>query len=280
MSLDFSDAGIVFAHGPVLIMGVLNVTPDSFSDGGRFDSTAAACAQAQAMLAAGADLIDIGGESTRPGASPVSADEEMNRVIPVIEALMRETSPVISIDTSKAEVMQAAVAAGAAMINDVWALRQTGALAAAAALDVPVCLMHMQGSPDTMQRDPRYACVVNEVHAFLQTRIQLCEQAGIARERLLVDPGFGFGKRLDDNLVLLRDLGRFRDWGVPVLAGLSRKSMLGEITGHSTDQRLIGSVILAAEAARRGASIVRVHDVEQTREALQVAAAIGDHPIL
>jgi dihydropteroate synthase len=228
------------------------------------------------MVADGADLIDVGGESTRPGAPPVSVAEELDRVIPVIEALASELAVPVSVDTSKPEVMRAAVAAGAGLINDVAALRRPGALAAAAALRVPVCLMHMQGEPGTMQQDPAYGDVVAEVAAFLAGRLAACEAAGIPRERLLVDPGFGFGKTLAHNLALLRGLPRLASLGVPVLAGLSRKSMIGALLGGvPVGERLHGSVAAAVLAVERGAAIVRVHDVGPTVQALRIVAAVG-----
>ena len=258
------------------VMGILNVTPDSFSDGGDFATREAALRHARQMVADGADLIDVGGESTRPGAPPVSVAEELDRVIPVIEALASELAVPVSVDTSKPEVMRAAVAAGAGLINDVAALRRPGALAAAAALGVPVCLMHMQGEPGTMQQDPAYGDVVAEVAAFLAGRLAACEAAGIPRERLLVDPGFGFGKTLAHNLALLRGLPRLASLGVPVLAGLSRKSMIGALLGGvPVGERLHGSVAAAVLAVERGAAIVRVHDVGPTVQALRIVAAVG-----
>jgi len=258
------------------IMGILNVTPDSFSDGGDFISPAAALDQARRMAAEGADMIDVGGESTRPGAEPVSAEQEIARVVPVIEAIARELPLPISIDTSKPEVMRAAVTAGAGLINDVYALRREGALETAAALGVPVCLMHMQGEPRTMQQAPRYGDVVAEVAAFLEARIAACEAAGIPKDRLLIDPGFGFGKTLEHNLTLLRRLAEFGRQGLPVLAGLSRKSMIGALLdGAPVERRLHGSVAAAMLAVERGAAIVRVHDVGPTAEALRVAMAIA-----
>jgi len=258
------------------VMGILNVTPDSFSDGGDFATREAALRHARQMVADGADLIDVGGESTRPGAPPVSVAEELDRVIPVIEALANELAVPVSVDTSKPEVMRAAVAAGAGLINDVAALRRPGALAAAAALRVPVCLMHMQGVPGTMQQDPAYGDVVAEVAAFLAGRLAACEAAGIPRERLLVDPGFGFGKTLAHNLALLRGLPRLASLGVPVLAGLSRKSMIGALLGGvPVGERLHGSVAAAVLAVERGAAIVRVHDVGPTVQALRIVAAVG-----
>jgi dihydropteroate synthase len=260
------------------VMGILNVTPDSFSDGGRFLDRAAALAQGRALVAEGADILDVGGESTRPGAAPVSVQEELDRVIPVIEALAGELPVPLSVDTSKPEVMRAAVAAGASLINDVAALRRPGALAAAAEAGVPVCLMHMQGEPGTMQREPSYRDVVTEVRNFLAARIGACEAAGIPRDRLLVDPGFGFGKTLAHNLALLRDLPALRSLGVPVLAGLSRKSMIGALLdGAPVGERLYGSLAAAVLAVERGAAIVRVHDVAPTVQALRIVAAVREH---
>ena len=255
-------------------MGVLNVTPDSFSDGGRFLSVAAAVEQGVRMAAEGAALIDVGGESTRPGAEPVSADEELRRVIPVIERLRAATTAIISVDTSKAEVMRAASAAGAGLINDVRALREPGALEAAVASGCAVCLMHMQGEPRTMQLAPSYGDVVAEVRAFLAARVASSLAAGLAAGRLAVDPGFGFGKTLEHNLTLLRRLGELAADGVPVLVGLSRKAMLGTLTGRTAGERVYGSVALAVIAALAGARIVRAHDVAATVEALKVAAAV------
>ncbi len=257
------------------VMGILNITPDSFSDGGDFFSPEAALAQARAMVADGAALIDIGGESTRPGAPPVSVDEELRRVVPIVEALARQLPVPISVDTSKPEVMRAAVAAGAGMINDVMALRAPGALATAASLKVPVCLMHMQGSPRTMQLDPRYDNVVAEVAQFLRQRVDACLEAGIAREQLLLDPGFGFGKSLEHNCRLLRELSLLGEIGLPLLVGLSRKSMLGRILDRPVEQRLNGSLAAAVLGAWLGASIVRVHDVRPTVEALAVTQAVA-----
>ena len=256
------------------VMGILNVTPDSFSDGGEFVGRDAALRQAERMVADGAAIIDVGGESTRPGAEAVDAQRELDRVIPVIEAIAAELPVPISIDTSKAEVMRAAVAAGAGMINDVAALRGDGALEAAAACDVPVCLMHMQGEPRTMQRSPRYDDVVSDVHAFLAERKAACIGAGIAAERVVVDPGFGFGKTLEHNLRLMREVERFSDLG-PVLVGVSRKSMIGTILdGAPVEGRLHGSVALAAFSVGRGAKILRVHDVRETVEAVRIINAV------
>ena len=261
------------------IMGIVNVTPDSFSDGGAHADTASAVAHALALAAEGADILDIGGESTRPGASPVPVELELARVIPVIEALARACPLPISVDTSNPDVMRAAVAAGAGMINDVRALRAEGALDAAAALGVPVCLMHMQGDPGSMQDAPDYDDVVAEVHSFLTQRIFACEMAGIPKKRLLVDPGFGFGKSLEHNLHLLRQLSRFAELGVPVLAGLSRKGMIGVLTGRDAAGREPGSVAAALIAVQNGAAIVRVHDVAATVDALKVWQAVASVPL-
>jgi dihydropteroate synthase len=256
------------------VMGVLNVTPDSFSDGGDFFAPGPAVERALQMQAEGAAIIDIGGESTRPGADAVTLDEELRRVLPVIEALQSRLDVPISIDTQKPEVMRAAVAAGAGFINDVNALRAPGALEAAKAAAVPVCLMHMQGEPRTMQAAPHYNDVVGEVTAFLQQRMDVCQQAGIARERLLIDPGFGFGKSLDHNLRLLAGLGQLATLGRPLVVGLSRKSMIGKLLGVGTGERLPASIALAVLAAERGATLVRSHDVSATWQALQMAAAV------
>ena len=257
-----------------LVMGILNVTLDSFSDGGRHSSTAAAIAHAHQMIKEGADILDIGGESTRPGAALVSEREELERVIPVIEGLYGIPAP-ISIDTYKPEVMRAAIKAGASMVNDVNALQSEGALHAVAQSDVAVCLMHKQGMPQTMQQHPAYQDVVVEVSAFLRKRIEATEAAGISRDRILIDPGFGFGKTVEHNLDLLRHLGSLRELGVPLLVGLSRKSMLGEITGREVDDRVTASVVAALLAVQRGASIVRVHDVRETVDVLKIWNAIN-----
>ncbi|MGD8935100.1 MAG: dihydropteroate synthase [Thiogranum sp.] len=255
-------------------MGVLNVTPDSFSDGGDFFSVGAALERALAMQAEGAAIIDIGGESTRPGAAPVSAEDEIRRVVPVIEALQARLTVPISIDTQKPEVMRAAVAAGAGFINDVNALRAPGALEVAVGCEVPVCLMHMQGEPRTMQADPHYDDVVGEVRGFLQQRAAACEQAGIAREHILLDPGFGFGKTLQHNLQLLARLETISALGFPVLVGLSRKSMIGKLLGLDVGERLAASIALAVLAVERGAALVRAHDVAPTWQALQMQVAL------
>ena len=257
------------------IMGVINVTPDSFSDGGRFDSTEKALAEAQRMIEAGVDILDIGGESTRPDSQPVGEDEELQRTIPLIRALREHSSIPISIDTNKSAVMQAAVEAGANIINSVWALRLEDSLQVAAQLGVPVCLMHMQGTPETMQRNPSYGDVVAEVMAFLRDRIDAALAAGIARDNIIVDPGFGFGKTLEHNLLLLQALPRFRELGVPLLVGMSRKGMIGAILNKPADQRLHGSVAAAVMAAMLGADIVRVHDVAETADALAMVRALA-----
>lgn len=256
-------------------MGVLNVTPNSFSDGGRWTHVGRAVGHALRMIGQGADLVDIGGESTRPGAQAVPVGQELDRVIPVIEGLAGETDALISIDTSKPEVMRAAVGAGAAMINDVWALRRDGAMQAAAELDVAVCLMHMQGEPGTMQAEPHYEDVAAEVRAFLLERAENCRAAGIPQDRIVIDPGFGFGKTLEHNVALFRALPELAGGPYPVLAGLSRKSMLGVITGRGVESRLPASLIAALLAVQSGVAIVRVHDVAETVDALKVLAALG-----
>lgn len=256
------------------VMGVLNVTPDSFSDGGRFVDLDAALRQAERMAEEGAAIIDVGGESTRPGAAAVPEQEEIGRVVPVIDAVASRLDVAVSVDTGKPAVMRAAVAAGATMINDVYGLRREGALAEAAIHDVAVCLMHMQGEPRTMQEAPRYADVTGEILEFLKITAARCIDAGIARDRLVVDPGFGFGKTADHNLTLLAELGRFAGLALPLLVGLSRKSTLGALTGRSVEERLAAGLAAAVLAAERGAHIVRTHDVGQTVDALRVAAAV------
>ena len=258
------------------VMGIVNVTPDSFSDGGMHDTLEAAVAHGLQLAREGADLLDIGGESTRPGADEVSVEEELHRVIPVIEQLAKQTSLPISIDTSKPEVMRAAVAAGAGMINDVYALRREGAMDAAAALGVPVVLMHMQGEPRSMQEAPDYDDVVGDVHRFLAERLFAAEMSGIAKKNLLVDPGFGFGKNTGHNLQLLAQLERFAELGVPVIAGLSRKRSIGELTGREVvSERVFGSVAAHLVAAQRGAMLLRVHDVAATVDAMKVWNAVA-----
>jgi dihydropteroate synthase len=263
------------------IMGVLNCTPDSFSDGGRYQKFDSALRHAAQMIEEGADIIDVGGESTRPGAPEVSIDEELKRVVPVIEALHREFDVPISVDTSKPDVMLAAAAAGAGMINDVAGLRNPGALDAAALVHrqsgVAVCLMHMQGTPRTMQQSPAYQNVVTEVLQFLLQRAKVAETAGIAASSLVLDPGFGFGKTVKHNLSLLHDLGVYADYTYPILVGLSRKVMIKKILASNSDERLIGSVTLALLAAQRGAHIVRVHDVKATADALTLLQALANN---
>lgn len=255
-------------------MGVVNVTPDSFSDGGHHASTASAISHARQLIADGADILDIGGESTRPGAATVSTQEELDRVLPVIAGLGDISVP-ISIDTYKPEVMRAALAAGACMVNDINALQEKGALDMVALSDAAVCLMHKQGTPKNMQQQPHYTDVIAEVSAFLRERIAAAEVAGIARDRIVIDPGFGFGKTLAHNLDLLRELETFCALGMPVLAGLSRKSMLGAITGRDVDERVAASVAAALLAVQRGAAIVRVHDVRETVDVLKIWNAVN-----
>jgi len=262
------------------VMGIVNVTPDSFSDGGAHAGVDAAVAHGLRLVDEGADLLDIGGESTRPGAAEVDVDEELRRVLPVIERLAARVAVPISIDTSKPEVMRAAVSAGAGMINDVYALRREGALDTAAALGVPVVLMHMQGEPRSMQDSPAYDDVVAEIHRFLVERIFVAEMAGIARKNLVVDPGFGFGKSTQHNLQLLAQLQRFTELGVPVLAGMSRKKTIGELTGRDDPrERVFGSVAAHLIAAQRGAMLLRVHDVAATVDALKVWNALAAVPM-
>ena len=256
-----------------LIMGVVNVTPDSFSDGGLLPGASHAIAHALRLIEEGADLLDIGGESTRPGALPVSVDDELQRVLPVLEGLRGVQVPV-SVDTQKPVVMRAAIAAGASMINDINAMQADGAWELVAESDVALCLMHKQGSPLTMQRDPQYHHAVREVRDFLFARVSAAEQHGIARERLIIDPGFGFGKRLEHNLALLQHLDQLATLGIPILAGLSRKSMLGKITGRDVGQRVYASIAAAILAAQNGASILRVHDVAATKDAFQIINAL------
>jgi dihydropteroate synthase len=256
-------------------MGIVNVTPDSFSDGGQLDDAQAAIAHALRLQEEGADILDVGGESTRPGAVPVPADEEIRRVLPVIEALARRGC-MVSVDTMKPDVMRAALDAGAAMVNDVMALRAPGALEVVAASGAAVCLMHMQGEPQRMQQAPSYTDVVADVKRFLQDRVAACEAAGIGRERLLIDPGFGFGKTLEHNLSLLKHLDRMAELGLPVLVGLSRKSMLGALTGRGVDAREFASVAAHLAAVARGARLLRVHNVAAMRDALAVWNAVEE----
>lgn len=251
------------------VMGILNVTPDSFSDGGHFNQLERAMTHARQMVAEGATLIDIGGESTRPGAPDVSEQEELDRVLPVVERMVRELDVMISLDTSKAAVMREGCAAGAHLINDVRALLEPGALAAAAAADVPVCLMHMQGQPRTMQAEPHYDDLLGEMRAFFDERIAACLTAGIAREQLLLDPGYGFGKTLAHNYQLLAQQESLLDYQLPLLVGMSRKSMIGNLLGRPVDERLAGSLACALVGMQRGARIIRVHDVRATMDALR-----------
>jgi dihydropteroate synthase len=273
-------AGRMLALSQPRVLGIVNVTPDSFSDGGEHATLEAAVAHGLRLAEEGADALDIGGESTRPGAHDVDVENELRRVIPVIERLAKETALPISIDTSKPAVMRAAVAAGAGMINDVYGLRREGALDTAATLGVPVVLMHMLGEPRSMQDAPQYEDVVAEVHRFLAERIFAAEMAGIARKNIVVDPGFGFGKTAAHNLLLLAQLERFAELGVPVLAGLSRKKTIGELTGRDEPHaRIHGSVAAALIAAQRGAKLLRVHDVAATVDALKVWNAVAAQPM-
>ncbi|MFB2659491.1 dihydropteroate synthase [Shewanella mangrovisoli] len=256
-----------------VVMGILNVTPDSFSDGGKFSSFELACQHADDMVAQGALIIDIGGESTRPGAADVTVEDELARVIPLVEYVAKHHDVWISVDTSKPEVMRQAVNAGAHLINDVRALLEPGALETAAQLNVPICLMHMQGAPRSMQTAPEYQDVVADVSEFLRERIQACIDAGIPRERLLIDPGFGFGKTLEHNYELLAKLDRFEQFELPILIGLSRKSMIGNLLARPTSERLAGSLAGAMIAAQKGAHIIRVHDVPETVDVLKVLQA-------
>lgn len=258
------------------IMGILNVTPDSFWDGGRFNTKAAALTQARAMCEAGATLIDVGGESTRPGAKSVTLQEELDRVIPMIEMLSHEIPAVISVDTSQPMVMQEAINAGARFINDVRALQIPGGLEIVSQARVPVCLMHMQGNPHTMQEAPFYQDVIQEVKRFLLSRIDACLQAGILPENIVIDPGFGFGKTLRHNLTLLRNLTYFKTLGYPILVGLSRKRMIGEILNVPVEKRMVGSLVLTILAILEGASMVRVHDVQETGEALRILRVLNE----
>ena len=257
------------------IMGVINTTPDSFSDGGKFDTLDKAIAQARQMIETGADILDIGGESTRPGSQAVDEQQEVARTIPLITAIRQFSAIPISIDTNKSAVMRAAVDAGADIINSIWALRLDDSLQVAAELDVPVCLMHMQGTPDTMQQNPSYQDVVAEVLEFLQARIDAALAAGVALHNIIVDPGFGFGKTLQHNLLLLKSLAEFRKLGVQMLVGMSRKGMIGAILDKPADQRLYGSLSVAVIAAMQGVDIIRVHDVAETADALAMVRALG-----
>lgn len=279
MSTELKSACGTLDLSRVQVMGILNVTPDSFSDGGNLYrasklSQDQALVHAAGMVRDGASIIDVGGESTRPGAAPVSVQEELDRVIPVVERISRELEVVISVDTSSPEVITEAAAAGAGLINDVRALGREGALEAAAATELPVCLMHMKGSPATMQQAPEYEDVVAEVYDFLQQQIKRCEAGGIPRERLLLDPGFGFGKTLEHNLELLRRLDEFNRLGLPLLIGTSRKSMVGQLLGRAVDERLAGSLATVALAVERGGRIIRVHDVAATVDVVRMTEAV------
>ncbi|WP_312601451.1 dihydropteroate synthase [Pseudomonas luteola] len=256
------------------VMGILNVTPDSFSDGGRFNTLDSALFHARALVSAGATLVDIGGESTRPGAPAVSEDEELSRVVPVVEAISKELDVIISVDTSSPQVMLESAKVGAGLINDVRALKRPGALEAAAATGLPVCLMHMQGEPGTMQQNPHYEDVVTDVIAFLSERVAACENEGIRRDHLILDPGFGFAKTLEHNLVLFKRMPELFELALPLLVGVSRKSMIGAVLTKPVEERLYGSLALAALAVAKGASIIRVHDVEQTVDVINMIAAV------
>ncbi|ENO16136.2 dihydropteroate synthase [Marinobacter nanhaiticus D15-8W] len=258
------------------VMGVLNVTPDSFSDGGRFNRLDTALAQAERMVREGASFIDVGGESTRPGAADVSVQEELDRVCPVVEAIHQRLDVAISVDTGTPEVIAQSATLGAGLINDIRALQRQGALEAAAAAAIPICVMHMQGEPGTMQQDPHYDNVNAEVTAFLMDRVAAAKDAGIAEDRLILDPGFGFGKNLEHNLLLLEALEQLGALGYPLLVGMSRKSMLGQITGRDVSERLPASLAVATIAAMKGAAIIRVHDVRETVDAIKVVSALKD----
>ncbi|QIP54581.1 MULTISPECIES: dihydropteroate synthase [Hafnia] len=255
------------------VMGILNVTPDSFSDGGKHNGLDAALRHAEAMISAGATIIDVGGESTRPGAAEVSTEEELERVVPIVELIARYFDVWISVDTSKADVITASAQAGATLINDIRSLSEPGALEAAAQSGLPVCLMHMQGEPKTMQHKPVYTDVVAEVDSYLTSQIERCTSAGIDKSRLLIDPGFGFGKNLEHNYQLLAHLAHFHHFGLPLLVGMSRKSMIGQLLKVGPTQRVTGSVACAVIAAMQGAHIIRVHDVKETVEAMRVVEA-------
>ena len=259
-----------------LVMGILNATPDSFSDGGQFNVGSNALDHALQMIAEGVDIIDVGGESTRPGAKPVSVEDELQRVVPVIAAIRKQSQVALSIDTSKAEVMQAAIQAGADMVNDVNALRAKGAVEICAQLNVAVALMHMQGEPRVMQKSPQYKNVVEDVGHFLQQRVDACVQAGIKKQHIILDPGFGFGKTLNHNLSLLKHLHTFTAMNLPLLIGVSRKSMLGSILDAEVDERLFGGVAAAVLAYVKGAQIFRVHDVKPTVDALKICQAVSN----
>ncbi|MFO7994305.1 MAG: dihydropteroate synthase [Marinobacter sp.] len=274
MQMNF--AGRMLDMSDCHVMGILNVTPDSFSDGGRFNQVDAALARAREMAADGAVFIDVGGESTRPGATPVAVEQELERVCPVVEAITRELDVIVSVDTSSPQVMAEVTKLGAGMINDVRALQRNGAPEEAARADIPVCVMHIQGEPDTMQNDPRYRNVRREVSSFLAERMRIIEKAGVRPENILLDPGFGFGKSARHNLQLLASLEQLQLLGHPVLVGISRKSMLGHITGREVSERLPASLAAATISAMKGASIIRVHDVRETVDAVKVVMAMEE----
>jgi dihydropteroate synthase len=273
MNMHFSCGRFQLDLSTPRVMGIVNVTPDSFSDGGKFNTTDKAVAHAMQLVAQGADILDIGGESTRPGATPVPLDEELNRVIPVIKALIEIGIP-LSVDTYKPEVMRAAIDAGVDIVNDVCALQEPHAFEIVAASQVGVCLMHMQGRPQTMQADPQYQDVVAEVTSFLAARLKAAEQAGIEAKRIVLDPGFGFGKRTAHNLTLLNHLSSLQSLGLPLLIGLSRKSVLGQVVGSAVDERVHASIAASVVSVMKGANIVRVHDVKPTVDALKIVSAV------
>lgn len=274
MLMDF--AGRTLDMSRPHVMGIVNVTPDSFSDGGQYNQLDSALAHARRLVLEGADFVDVGGESTRPGAAPVSVQEELDRVCPVVETIAAELDTVISVDTSTPEVIREAARLGAGLVNDVRALQRDGAVAAAVASELPVCLMHMQGQPSTMQARPQYQNVRRDVTSFLMDRVRILEEAGVAPSKILLDPGFGFGKTLAHNLDLLKSLAQMRVLGYPLLVGLSRKSMLGEITGRDVSERLPASLAVATIAAMQGAAIIRVHDVRETVDAIKVVSALQE----
>ncbi len=274
MTLQYSSAGETLELAQPCVMGILNVTPDSFSDGGQFVSTDTALVQVRKMIADGAAMIDIGGESTRPGAETVDEAEELARVIPVIEAIRKESDIPISIDTSKAQVMRDAVHAGANLINDVYALQAEGVLETVAELEVPVCLMHMQGEPRTMQQSPAYSDLIKDIQNFFKMRLDACVNAGIKREQIIFDPGFGFGKTPEHNLSLIKYLDQFLELGLPILLGLSRKSTIGYILNKEMNDRLYGGIALTTLAVCNGASIIRTHDVAATVDAIKICQAM------
>jgi len=259
------------------IMGILNVTPDSFSDGGKFTQLDAAMYQVEQMIIDGAKIIDIGGESTRPGASDVSEEDEIARVIPILKAIKQRFGVIVSIDTSKANVMAEAITNGAGLINDVRALQNDGCLTVLAQCDLPVCIMHMQGLPRTMQVSPYYQNLIDDIKVFFKKRIEDCEQAGIEKQRIILDPGFGFGKSLEQNYQLLAQFSDFNSFDMPLLAGLSRKSMIGNLLNRDVDKRLAGSLTTAVLAAQQGAKIIRVHDVKETMDALKIINAVAEY---